>query len=63
MATIAAWCFSTQAFQAAMPCCSLARRSASGSAFHAAQFALVLLPRKTARNVSVVLMDFFSLAV
>src|SRR5947207_6278982 len=58
MAAIADWCFSTQAFHAAIPCCSLARRSASGSAFQAAIFALVLLPRKTARNVSLVLMRF-----
>src|SRR6185436_13416070 len=63
MATIAAWCFSTQAFHAAIPCCSLTRRSASGSAFQAAIFALVLLPRKTARNVSLALMRFSSLAV
>jgi hypothetical protein len=58
MATIAAWCCSTHAFHAAMPCCSLIRRSASGSAFQAVHFALVLLPRKTARNVSLVLMGF-----
>ena len=38
MATIAAWCFSTQAFHAAIPCCSVARRSASGSAFQACHF-------------------------
>src|SRR5215467_10091791 len=58
MAETAAWCFSTQAFQAAMPCCSLARLSASGSAIHAFMRELVLLPRKTARYVSFVVMRF-----
>src|SRR5581483_974899 len=47
MAETATWCCSTQAFQAAMPSCSLARRSASGSAIHAFMRGLVLLPRKT----------------
>src|SRR4030081_3738896 len=61
--TSAALCFSTHAFHAAIPCCSLARRSASGSAFQAAIFALVLLPRKTARNVSLVLIGLLSHSV
>src|SRR5215467_4117166 len=58
MTETAAWCFSTQAFQAAMPSCSLARRSASGSAVHAFMRGLVLLPRKTARYVLFVVMRF-----
>ena len=58
MTETAAWCFSNQAFQAAMPSCSLTRLSASGSAIHVFMRALVLLPRKTARNVSLVLMRF-----
>src|SRR5439155_460375 len=33
MATIAAWCFSTQAFRAAMPCCSLTCLVPGGRAF------------------------------
>ena len=49
MASIALWCFSTHPFQAAMPSCSFALRSASGIASHAAHLELVLLPRKTAR--------------
>src|SRR4051812_45823351 len=44
-----AWCRSTHACQAAMPSCSLARRSASGSAIHAFMRGLALLPRNTAR--------------
>src|SRR6185437_395905 len=43
------WCFSTHAFQAAIPSLSLAFRSCSDSAFHAAIFWLFLLPTKTAR--------------
>jgi hypothetical protein len=58
MATIAPWCFSTHAFQAAIPSRSFARRSASGREFHTFIFGLVLLPRKTARLVSLVLMQF-----
>ena len=41
--------FLTHAFQAATPSFSLALRSASDSAFHAANFVLFLLPTKTAR--------------
>src|SRR6185312_3420305 len=48
------WCFATHAFQAAMPSFSLAFRSASDSALHAAHFALFLLPTKTARYVSLI---------
>src|SRR6476660_9418827 len=50
MLAMAAWCLSAHAFQAAMPCCSLALRSASGRANQAFALALSLLPRKTARN-------------
>ena len=49
MVETAELCFSTQAFQAAMPSCSLARRSGSESPIHAFMRGLVLLPRKTAR--------------
>src|SRR5712672_1366825 len=58
MTETAARCFSTQAFQAAIPSRSLAPLSASGSAIHAFMRGLVLLPRKTARKVSFVLIGF-----
>src|ERR1700733_10484593 len=51
-------CFSIQAFHAAMPCCSRAWRSTSGSAIHACMRGLVLLPRKTARKVLFVVMRY-----
>src|SRR6516164_2249371 len=62
MATIAAWCFSTHAFQAAIPSCIFVCRASSERAFQAVIRALVLLPRKMARNVSFVLITppFFS---
>src|SRR5262249_43124723 len=56
--TIAAECFPAHAFQAAIPSCCFASRSASGRAFHAVIRGFVLLPRNTARNVSFVLMRF-----
>src|SRR5262249_16723089 len=56
--TIAAECFPAHAFQAAIPSCCFASRSASGRAFHAVICGFVLLPRNTARNVSFVLMKF-----
>src|SRR6516225_1372657 len=55
MPTIAAWCFSTHAFQAAIPSCIFVCRASSERAFQAVIRALVLLPRKIARNVSFVL--------
>src|SRR5262249_17068318 len=58
MPTIAALCFSAHAFQAAIPSCCFASRSASGRAFHAVICGFVLLPRNTARNVLVALMRF-----
>src|SRR5258706_13480816 len=58
MPTIAPWCFSTQAFHAAIPSLSFARRSASGRASHAFLRGLVLLPRKIARYVLFMLMTF-----
>src|SRR5262245_56923109 len=54
--TMAASCFSTQPFQAAMPSRAFFCRSASGRAFQATIFGLVLLPRKTARKVLFVVM-------
>src|SRR3954451_9732432 len=50
--------FLTQAFQTAMPSCSFAGLSASESAIHAIMRRLALLPRKTARPLSFVLMGF-----
>src|SRR4051812_11817135 len=38
-----------------MPSCSLARRASSESASHALRLALVLLPRKTARYLSLLI--------
>src|SRR6478735_9293242 len=58
MTETAVWCFSNQAFQAAIPSRSLARLSASRSAIHIFMRGLVLLPRKTARYVSFVLIGF-----
>ena len=46
-----------------MPRISLALRSVSESAFQAVHFALFLLPRKTARYVSFVLIEFSWLVV
>ena len=54
--TIAASCFSAQAFQAAIPSCIFVRRTSSEREFQAAIRGLVLLPRKIARKVSFVLM-------
>src|SRR5262249_45597030 len=51
---IAARCFSTPAFQAAIPSCVFACRASSERAFQAAMRALVLLPRKMPRNASFV---------
>src|SRR5690349_7491157 len=52
---MAPWCFSTHAFQAAMPSRSFFCRWSAGSASHAAILGLVLLPRKTARYVSLLM--------